>query len=356
MLLSLFNNFIGPDTVSIRALLAFFISLVICLLCGTKFINFMKVKQGKGQPIREDGPQSHLLTKKGTPTMGGLMILASAILSTLFFANLGNQFIWISIVVLLVYGFVGFIDDYVKVTKQTSNAMTARMKLLLQFSTALIAVIVISQGSPENVRYNLNFPYFRNLALNLFWFYIPFAMIVITGTSNAVNLSDGLDGLSTGLLIVSFSAFLIIAAICGLPDTSLNITSIPQSAEITVLCASIIGACLGFLWFNASPAKIFMGDTGSLALGALLGTIAVMLKSEVLLAIIGGVFVIEAISVMMQVFWYKRTKKRIFLMAPIHHHFEQKGWSEVAVVTRFWIVAIILAILGILSLFTPTLF
>lgn len=355
MLFSMFNIDMS-STLGLRVLLAFFLSLSFCLIFGTRLINYLRNKQGKGQPIREDGPKSHLLTKKGTPTMGGLMILGSSMLATLLLSDISNRFIWICIAVLLVYGFVGFIDDYVKVTKQTSNAMTAKMKLLLQFSTALIAVIVISQETPEPIRYDLNFPYFKNIALNLFWFYIPFAMIVITGTSNAVNLSDGLDGLSTGLLIVSFSAFLVIAAICGMSFTDLNVTLIPKTGEITVLCASIIGGCLGFLWFNAYPAKIFMGDTGSLALGALLGTIAVMLKSEVLLAIIGGVFVMEALSVMIQVFWYKRTKKRIFLMAPLHHHFEQLGWNEITVVTRFWIISTILAIIGLVSLFTPVLF
>lgn len=239
--------------------------------------------------------------------MGGLLILGSCIFSTLLWADLNNYFIWISLLVLLIYGTTGFVDDYVKVTKQTANAMTARMKLVLQFSTALIASAVISYATPEAYRYSLTIPYFRDLALNLCWFYIPFAMIVITGASNAVNLSDGLDGLASGLLICSFAVFMLIAYTCG-TAVAPHFTAfvIPAAGEITVLCAAVIGGCLGFLWFNAPKAKVFMGDTGSLALGALLGTVAVMTKHEILLAIVGGVFVMETVSVMIQVAYFKK--------------------------------------------------
>lgn len=337
------------NSVPFRGFLAFFLALILALSFGGKLINFLHLHQAKGQPIREDGPQSHLLTKKGTPTMGGLLILGSAIISMLICADLHNSFVWISILVLLVYGLTGFVDDYVKVTKQTANAMTAKMKLFLQFTTALIAVWVISQATPENSRFELTFPWFKNFALNLSWFYIPFAMVVIAGASNAVNLSDGLDGLATGLLVVSFIVFAIVAYLCGTEFAPLfNIMPIPHTAEITIVCAAVVGGCVGFLWFNAPPAKVFMGDTGSLALGALLGTISVMTKHEILLAVVGGVFVIEALSVMIQVAYFKKTGgKRFFKMAPIHHHFEQLGWKETTVVIRFWIIAFILGLLGL---------
>ena len=348
MLLQLTDLF---NSLPIRGFLAFFAALILSLACGGKLIEFLHHHQAKGQPIREDGPQSHLLTKKGTPTMGGLLILGSSIVSMLLFADLQNAFVWISIIILLVYGLTGFIDDYVKVTKQTSNAMTAKMKLLLQFSAAFAAVWVITQTLPESERFELTFPWFRNLELNLGWFYIPFAMVVIAGASNAVNLSDGLDGLASGLLIVSFLVFAVVSYICGTNlAAELALTPVLHSAEIVIVCAAVVGGCVGFLWFNAPPAKVFMGDTGSLALGALLGTVSVMTKHEILLAVVGGVFVIEALSVMIQVAYFRKTGRRFFRMAPIHHHFEQLGWKETTVVTRFWIVSFILGALGLTSL------
>ena len=339
------------DSLFIRNLLAFFTSLIIALCCGNKTIRFLQSHQNKGQPIREDGPQSHLLTKKGTPTMGGLLILASGLISSLLWCNLSNIFVWMCILVLIVYGGTGFADDYVKVKKQTPNAMTAKMKLLLQFATALFVVYIISTYTPENTRYQLNIPFFKDFTLNLFYFYIPFGMLVIAGASNAVNLTDGLDGLASGLMIQCLSVFAIVTFICGTPYAlDFQTPYISQCEEISVLSSAIIGGCLGFLWFNAPKAKIFMGDTGSLALGALLGTIAVMCKHEILLAIVGGVFVIETISVMIQVLYYKKTGgKRFFRMAPIHHHFEQLGWNETCVVIRFWIIGFILAIIGLIS-------
>lgn len=353
MLYFLFDFLSLPDAfnaVCWRICAAFFLAVVVSLCCGSKLIEILHHHQAHGQPIREDGPQSHL-AKKGTPTMGGLLILGTSILSILLFANLKNPLVWICILVLLVYGFVGFVDDYVKVTKETSNAMSAKMKLFLQFTTALVAVCVTSYFTPEETRYTLSIPYFKSLALNLCYFYIPLAMIVIVGASNAVNLSDGLDGLACGLLVVAFTFFMILAYICGGNLAQyFYITPIVGASEVAVVCAAVIGGCVGFLWFNAPPAKVFMGDTGSLALGALLGTVAIMVKQEILLAIVGGIFVMEALSVMIQVFWYKRTGKRFFKMAPIHHHFEQLGWKETTVVLRFWIVALLLAVCGSLAL------
>lgn len=355
MLQYFFNQLSAPEylnTVYVRAILAFFTALILSLSFGERVIDFLRHHQSKGQPIREDGPQSHLLTKKGTPTMGGLLILGSSVLAVLLCADLCNIWIWTAIAVLIVYGFVGFVDDYVKVTKNTANAMTAKMKLFLQFTTALAAVAVISYQTPPETRFLVNIPYFMDFAINLCWFYIPFAMVVIVGSSNAVNLSDGLDGLASGLLIAAFLFFMILAYICGSDlVNSFYLTSVPHAEEITIVCAAVIGGCMGFLWFNAAPAKVFMGDTGSLALGGLLGTVAVMVKQEILLAVVGAVFVVEALSVMVQVFYFKKTGgKRFFKMAPIHHHFEQCGWPETRVVIRFWIVAAILLVIGLLAL------
>ena len=355
MLQYIFNVLSAPDylnTVYFRCFMAFFVALILALSFGDRLIKILHHHQLKGQPIREDGPQSHLLTKKGTPTMGGFLILGSVIVSLLLCAELDNPFVWVSIVVLAVYGLVGFTDDYLKVTKQTANAMTAKMKLLLQFLTALGAVAVISYEMPAENRFVVNIPYVWNWSIDLLWFYIPFAMVVITGSSNAVNLSDGLDGLASWLLVVSFAAFGIIAYACGTEAAEyFYILPVAHAGEMAVACAAVAGGCLGFLWFNAHPAKVFMGDTGSLALGAFLGTVAVMVKQELLLVVIGGVFVMETVSVMLQVFWFRRTGgRRLFKMAPIHHHFEQLGWPETKVVSRFVIIAVILAVAGLMSL------
>lgn len=351
MLQTIFNT---ADNIGLRCFFAFLTALCLSLCCGNKTIAFLRHHQSKGQPIREDGPQSHLLTKKGTPTMGGLLILGSSILSSLLWCNLSNIFVWLCILVLVIYGGTGFADDYVKVKKQTPNAMTAKMKLLLQFATAFFVVWVISVNTSEELRYTLTFPYFKNLSLNLFWFYIPFGMFVIAGASNAVNLTDGLDGLASGLMIIALSVFAFICYITGSYwAAEFQTPYIAPCEEIAVFISAIIGGCLGFLWFNAPKAKVFMGDTGSLALGALLGTIAVMCKHEILLAIVGGVFVMETISVMIQVIYFKKTGgKRFFRMAPIHHHFEQLGWNETCVVIRFWIIGFILAVIGSANLLT----
>ena len=323
-------------------ILAFFTALIIMLACGGKFIAVMHAWQHEGQPIRECGPQSHLVSKKGTPTMGGLLILSAVIVSVLLYANLSLGATWVCLGVLTVFGAAGFYDDYIKVKKHTPDAMTARVKLLIQFAAALgIALFAVDQYQIP-LKYGVIIPYF-NITVNLWYFFIPFAMIVIAGASNAVNLSDGLDGLAAGLLIPPFIVLGVIALLIGfgLPD------SLPYPS-LSVVCAAVIGACAGFLWFNCSPAKIFMGDTGSLSLGALLGTIAVLAKQEILLAVIGFVFVIEALSVMIQVFWYKRTKKRVFLMAPIHHHFEMSGWSEWKIDIVFWLIAVICSVVTLM--------
>ncbi|MBR5482668.1 MAG: phospho-N-acetylmuramoyl-pentapeptide-transferase [Alphaproteobacteria bacterium] len=328
--------------------LAFFTSLIIMLLCGKKFIKLMRAWQHEGQPIRECGPKSHLETKKGTPTMGGILILASIIISTLLFANLKQGMTWVCLGVMIVFGIAGFIDDYVKVKKHTPNAMTAKVKLLIQFAVAAGVAYFATTQYEAPMNFSIIVPYL-DFPINLWWFYIPFAMVVIAGASNAVNLSDGLDGLAAGLLIPPFMVLGFIALLIGF-----EYYDFMPFPSLSIICSAVIGACLGFLWFNCSPAQIFMGDTGSLSLGALLGTIAILAKQDLLLAIIGFVFVAEALSVMIQVFWYKRTKTRVFLMAPIHHHFEQKGWKETTVVIRFWVIGWLVAGLGMLAVVSPT--
>ena len=347
MLLSLFNLDIN---VILRAFMALLTTFVLSLVFGRTLINFLRKHQHHGQPIRTDGPQSHLKTKQGTPTMGGLLILGTSMLSIVLYANVSYHFVWVSLLVLFVYGLTGFIDDYIKVTKETPNALTAKAKLFLQFMTAVVVATIVTAATPQAVSNILYIPYFR-VSLYLSWLYIPFAVIVISGTSNGVNLSDGLDGLASGLLVLAFTFFAIMAYIIGTPLAhGFALPYIPRSAEMAVVCASIVGACLGFLRFNAPKAEVFMGDTGSLALGALLGTVAVILKQEILLAVAGFVFVFETISVIIQVFYYKKTGKRFFKMAPIHHHFEQCGWPEKKVVSRFWLAGFVFAFIAMLSL------
>ena len=329
-----------------RMLSAFALSLILSLLFGGKLIEILHKHQKTGQPIREDGPKTHLETKKGTPTMGGILILTTAILSILLFANISYHFVWVSLMILVMYGFTGFVDDYWKVKRQNSNAMTATNKLFLQFLTATIAACIITAATPRGINTVLNFPYV-DFFINLSWLYIPFAVIVISGASNAVNLSDGLDGLASGLLIIIFVFFGAVAYYSGLHNAiDYNMLFIPRCSEIGVVCAALVGSCLGFLYFNKPKARVFMGDTGSLALGAILGAIAVMTKQEIMLAIVGFVFVAETLSVMIQVLYFKKTGKRFFKMAPIHHHFEQLGWSEKKVVLSFWSTAFVLALIG----------
>ena len=337
-------------SVEIRMLFAFAAALLLSLSCGAPLIEYLHSWQKQGQPIREDGPQSHLQTKKGTPTMGGLLILGTAIFAIMLFANIKYHFVWVSLLVLIMYGATGFIDDYWKVKRHSSNAMTAGMKLFLQFLTAAVAASIITAATPSSINTVLSLPYLKSVFINLSWLYVPFAVIVMSGASNGVNLSDGLDGLATGLLIISFVFFMAVAYCCGFSTAAeFHLLYIPRCSEVAVVCAALVGSCLGFLYFNKPKAKVFMGDTGSLALGAVLGAIAIMTKSEFLLAIVGGVFVLETVSVMIQVIYFKKTGKRFFRMAPIHHHFEQLGWSEKKVVLSFWFAALVLAGIGALT-------
>ncbi len=322
-------------------------ALVIGLIIGPRFINMLRVRQGKGQPIREDGPQTHL-AKVGTPTMGGLMILVSLTLSMLLWMDLRNPFVWACLGVTVGFGLIGFLDDYDKVTKASHKGVSGKVRLLLEFIVAGIAsYIIVSQ-----INTNLYVPFLSDVAIPLGPFYYVFAAIVIVGAGNAVNLTDGLDGLATMPVIIAAGTFALIAYLVGRADFSeyLGIPHVSGAGELAILCAAIMGAGLAFLWFNAPPAAVFMGDTGSLALGGALGAIAVAAHHEIVLAIVGGLFVVEALSVIIQVFWFKRTGKRVFRMAPIHHHFEQKGWAESTVVIRFWIVSIVLALIGLSTL------
>jgi phospho-N-acetylmuramoyl-pentapeptide-transferase len=332
---------------SFRAGAALMTALTIGLIIGPKFINMLRVRQGKGQPIREDGPQSHL-AKRGTPTMGGLMILTSLVVAMLLWMDLTNPFVWACLAVTIGFGAIGFLDDYDKVTKRSHKGVSSKVRLLLEFAVAGVAAyLIVSQISTD-----LYMPFFSKLSIPLGPFYFVFAATVIVGFGNAVNLTDGLDGLATMPVIVAAGAFAIISYLAGRADyaTYLGIPHVPRAGELAILCTGIMGAGLAFLWFNAPPAAVFMGDTGSLALGGALGAIAVASHHEIVLLIVGGLFVLETASVIIQVFWFKRTGKRIFRMAPIHHHFEQKGWAESTVVIRFWIVSIILAVLGLATL------
>jgi phospho-N-acetylmuramoyl-pentapeptide-transferase len=332
---------------TVRAGAALMTALAIGLLIGPRFISMLRVRQGKGQPIREDGPQSHL-AKRGTPTMGGLMILTALVLSMLLWMDLTNPFVWACLAVTVGFGAIGFLDDYDKVTKRSHKGVPGRVRLLLEFVVAGIAAwIIVSQIST-----NLYVPFLSDRYIPLGPFYYIFAAVVMVGAGNAVNLTDGLDGLATMPVIIAAGVFAIIAYLAGRVDFAdyLGIPYVPRAGELAILCAAIMGAGLAFLWFNAPPAAVFMGDTGSLALGGALGAIAVAAHHEIVLAIVGGIFVVEAASVIIQVFFFKRTGKRVFRMAPIHHHFEQLGWAESTVVIRFWIISIVLAVMGLATL------
>jgi phospho-N-acetylmuramoyl-pentapeptide-transferase len=341
---------------TVRVALAMATAMIVSVAMGSRFIAWMRVKQGKGQPIRSDGPVSHL-SKVGTPTMGGLMILAGIAVAVLLWGDLTNPYIWIVGFVTAAFGVLGFVDDYAKVTKQTSAGLTSKQKLLAQLVVSVIAgvlTVLWMKASPTspNLETSIAFPFFKEVLLNVGWFYVAFAAFTIIGFSNAVNLTDGLDGLAIVPVMMASAAFGIIAYLAGnfIFSDYLGIHHVPGAGELAIFLAAIIGGGTGFLWYNAPPAKIFMGDTGSLALGGALGAIAVATKHELVLGIVGGLFVIEAASVMIQVAYFKATKKRIFLMAPIHHHFEKMGWPESTVVIRFWIVSAMLALLGLATL------
>ena len=335
---------------------ALFTGQAVVGLMGNRFIDWMRRKQGRGQPIRADGIERHIIEKAGTPTMGGFMILAGVIVGTLIWGDLANLFVWVVLLVTVAYGALGFMDDYAKVIKQTTAGVSGWMKIAFQFGIAGLATYLIMVSSFRPVDPGLGssvaFPIFKQLLLNLGWFYIVFGMIVIGGFSNAVNLTDGLDGLAIAPVMIAAAAFGFIAYLVGNVKFAdyLQVHFIPGVGEIAPFCGALIGAGLGFLWFNAPPAKIFMGDTGSLALGGALGTIAVATKHEIVLVIIGGLFVLETVSVIVQVASFKLTGKRVFKMAPIHHHFERLGWQESTVVIRFWIISIVLALAGLATL------
>ena len=326
-------------------------SALIVFLFGPRIINSLRIRQGRGQPIRADGPQTHF-KKAGTPTMGGLMILTGIVLSSLLWANWSNVYVWIVLLVALFFGAIGFYDDYLKVSKQSFKGFSARARLGIEFLVAAIAGLAIMRAGQEPFSSSLTFPFAKELILNLGIFFIPFAAFVMVGAGNAVNFTDGLDGLATVPVMIAAASFGVIAYLAGnaIFADYLQIHFTPGTGELAVVLGSVIGAGLGFLWFNAPPAAIFMGDTGSLALGGLIGAVAVATKHEIVLAIIGGVFVMEAMSVIIQVASFKMTGKRVFLMAPIHHHFEKKGWTESQVVIRFWIIAVILALIGLSTL------
>lgn len=326
-------------------------AMLVAFVCGPAIIRWLKKQQGYGQPIRTDGPQSHLV-KQGTPTMGGAMMLLGIVVATLLWADLSNRYVWATMIVTLGYGLIGFLDDYRKVTKRSSAGVAGKSKLILEILLAAAAAYWISTLSTPDMSTRLAVPFFKDLLLDLGIMYVPFAVFVIVGAANSVNLTDGLDGLAIVPVMIAAGVFVIIAYLIGniVFANYLQVHHVPGSGELAVFCGAIVGAGLGFLWFNAPPAMVFMGDTGSLALGGALGSVAVVTKHEIVLAIVGGLFVLETVSVIVQVASFKLTGKRVFRMAPLHHHYEEKGWAESTVVIRFWIIAVILAVVGLSTL------
>ncbi|MBN8982347.1 MAG: phospho-N-acetylmuramoyl-pentapeptide-transferase [Rhizobiales bacterium] len=324
----------------------------VVFMFGPWIIDHLRLAQGKGQPIRADGPPTHLVTKKGTPTMGGLMILAGLVVATLLWANLRNPYVWIVLGITLGFGFVGFYDDYLKVTKQTDTGFSARTRLAVEGLIALVGCSLIVWFGRDQAATALVVPFLKEFTINFGWFFVIFAAFIVVGAGNAVNLTDGLDGLAIVPVMIAAGSFGMIAYLSGNAVFAdyLQIHYVSGTGELAVICGAVLGAGLGFLWFNAPPASIFMGDTGSLALGGMLGAIAVATKHEIVLAVIGGLFVVEALSVIVQVASFKLTGKRFFRMAPIHHHYEQKGWTEPQIVIRFWIISVMLALAGLSTL------
>ncbi|WP_428246242.1 phospho-N-acetylmuramoyl-pentapeptide-transferase [Ferrovibrio sp.] len=327
-------------------------AMILSFVIGEPLINWLRAKQGKGQPIRDDGPESHLLTKRGTPTMGGFLILIGMGTGTLLWADLTNRYVWAVLIVTFGFGLIGFADDYLKVTKQNPKGVPGKLKLLATIAISAAVAYWISTIMSAPLNASLAVPFFKDVLLNFGIFMLPFAVFVIVGASNAVNLTDGLDGLAIVPVMIAAASFGLIAYLVGntVFANYLQIHYVPGAGELAVLCGALVGAGIGFLWFNAPPAMVFMGDTGSLSLGGALGTISVITKHELVLAIIGGLFVLETVSVMVQVASFKLTGKRVFRMAPLHHHFEKKGWKEPTVVIRFWIIAVILALAGLSTL------
>ena len=327
-------------------------ALFLSFLFGPAIIRWLKKKQGDGQPIRTDGPQSHIIAKAGTPTMGGFMILLSFGVSTLLWADLSNQFVWAALLVTLGFGAVGFVDDYLKVTRRTHRGVPMMVKFLAEIIIAGVATIWIMSIFEDPLSTSLAVPFLKNVLVNLGWLFIPFAIFVIVGASNSVNLTDGLDGLAIVPVMIAASSYALIAYLAGnaVFSSYLAINLVPGAGELAVFCGALVGAGLGFLWYNAPPAMVFMGDTGSLAMGGALGVVSIVTKHELVLAVIGGLFVLETVSVIVQVASFKMTGRRVFRMAPLHHHYEQKGWPEATIVIRFWIIAVILALIGLSTL------
>jgi phospho-N-acetylmuramoyl-pentapeptide-transferase len=350
-----FSDQIGPLNVfryiTFRTGGAIMTALLFVFLFGPAIIDLLRVRQGKGQPIREDGPKSHL-AKVGTPTMGGLMILSGVTVSTLLWANWANWYVWIVLFVTLSYGVIGFYDDYLKVTASQSAGVSGKLRLLAEIVVAGLATLWLMWIGSAELSTTLTVPFFKNVVISLGVFFVLLGILVIAGAGNAVNLTDGLDGLAIVPVMIAAATFGLIAYLSGNANFAryLQIHHVPGTGELAIICGALIGAGLGFLWFNAPPAMIFMGDTGSLALGGALGAIAVATKHEIVLAIVGGLFVLETLSVIIQVASFKMTGKRVFRMAPLHHHFEQKGWQESTVVVRFWIISVVLALVGLATL------
>ncbi|MGN7869798.1 Phospho-N-acetylmuramoyl-pentapeptide-transferase [Paracoccus haematequi] len=344
----LFNLF---RYITFRAGAAFFTALIFGFIFGRPLINYLRRVQKKGQPIRDDGPEGHFV-KAGTPTMGGILILSALFFSTLLWARLDNGYVWIVLLVTTGYAAIGFADDYAKVSKQNTKGVSGRIRMLLGLALAFVASAWAMWLHPADLSGQLALPVFKDALVNLWLFFIPFGMLVIVGSANAVNLTDGLDGLAIMPVMIAAGTLGVIAYTVGRVDftTYLGVHHVPGTGEILIFVSALIGGGLGFLWYNAPPAAVFMGDTGSLALGGALGAIAVVTKHEIVLAIVGGLFVVEALSVIIQVAYFKRTGRRVFLMAPIHHHFEKKGWGEAQIVIRFWIIALILALIGLATL------
>ena len=344
-----FNLF---NYISFRTGAAILTSLFFSLIFGEMIINFLSTTQPAGQPIRSDGPERHLFEKAGTPTMGGVLILASIIISFILWAKLTNYYVWISLFACIAFGLVGFLDDYKKIYSKSSYGLKVSTRIILQIVLAFIIVFLIYSTMPENLNSTINFPFFKNLIIDLGMFFFIFGIFIIVGSANAVNLTDGLDGLAIVPVMIVATTFAFIAYVSGNINFSeyLQINYIEGSGELSVFCGAIIGSALGFLWFNAPPAKVFMGDTGSLSLGGGIATLSIMTKHEIVLAIVGGLFVLETLSVIVQVISFKFTGKRIFQMAPLHHHFEKKGWAESTIVIRFWFITIVLALIGLATL------
>ncbi len=336
---------------TVRAGGAFLTALVFGFVFGRPLIDLLRRKQKKGQPIRDDGPATHFV-KAGTPTMGGLLILTALLVSTLLWARLDNPYVWIVLLVTLAFGLIGFADDYAKVTKQNTKGVSGRVRMAAGLVIAALAAFAASAFHPAELTNQLAVPFLKDVLLNLGLLFVPFGMIVIVGSANAVNLTDGLDGLAIMPVMIAGGTLGVISYVVGNSNFTeyLGVHFVPGTGELLIFAAALFGGGLGFLWYNAPPAAVFMGDTGSLALGGALGAIAVCTKHEIVLAIVGGLFVVEAMSVIIQVLYFKRTGRRVFLMAPIHHHFEKKGWAEPQIVIRFWIISLILALVGLATL------